>query len=75
MPDCFREIRSIAVTHPESHGNFPSGITIKRVDYASHSDLVDAFKDQDALVITLTPDTPREQQTKFTKAAAEAGVP
>ncbi|KAI9787834.1 MAG: hypothetical protein M1816_007401 [Peltula sp. TS41687] len=63
-----------ALSRPESTGEFPSDVTVKKVDYGSHSALVEALKGQDALIITLAIGTPPDQQTKLIEAAAEAGV-
>lgn len=53
---------------------FPEGVTTKVIDYDRPETLVEALKGQDALVITLSGQTPSEIETKLIHAAGEAGV-
>jgi NmrA-like family len=64
-----------AITRADSEGSVPASVVAKKVDYSSHSSLVEALKGQDALIITLSVMAPRDQQSKLIEAAAEAGVP
>lgn len=65
--------RSIVLTRQDSKRDspFPSGATVKPVDYASSSSLVDALKDVDVVIATLTDPN---AQISLVKAAKEAGV-
>ncbi len=47
----------------------------KRVDYSNQSSIVEALRDQDALIITLAVTAPDDQESKLIHAAAEANVP
>ncbi|KAF4618135.1 hypothetical protein G7Y89_g14973 [Cudoniella acicularis] len=62
------------LTRPESTSVFPTGITIKNIDYSSHSSLVSALHGQDALIITMAVAAPPDQEASLITAAAEAGV-
>ena len=54
--------------------NFP-GVITKKVDYSKPGTLIDALTGQDALVITLSGITPKENEMALLHAAGEAGVP
>jgi hypothetical protein len=65
-----------AITRPNSTSKLPDGLhDVKKVDQSSHSELVEAFKGQEVLIITLGVTAERDQATKFVDAAIEAGVP
>jgi len=63
-----------SITRPDSTTPLPEGVIVKKVDYNSHSSLVEALKGQDALVITLSPFAPPDTQPKLFQAAVEANV-
>lgn len=53
----------------------PNGAKVAIVDYDKPDTVVDALKDQDALIITLSFWAPRDAQDKLIQAAADAAVP
>jgi len=64
-----------AITRSDSSSTLPNGLhDIKKVDYNSHSSLVDALKGQDVLIISMNVTAPKDSQTKLIDAAVEAGV-
>jgi len=64
-----------AITRPDSTSKMPAGLhSVKKVDYNSHSSLVEALRGQDVLIITLPVMTPKDTQTNLIDAAVEAGV-
>jgi hypothetical protein len=63
------------ITRTDSQATFSDGVQIARVDYDNPRTLVDAMKDQQALIITMSPTAPKDTQIKLVEAAAEAGVP
>lgn len=64
-----------AISRAESSAKLPEGIEVKHVDYNNKSNLVEALKGQDALIITMAVTAPKDQEVKLLEAAAEAGVP
>lgn len=64
-----------AITRTDSTNTFPSGVVIKKVDYADQTSLVSALQGQDALIITMSVFAPPDTQTKLIEAAAAAKVP
>ena len=52
----------------------PAGVVIQKIDYDDPSSLTSALRGQDALIITMAPFAPPEQQSLLISAAAEAGV-
>ncbi|KAH8666472.1 CipA protein [Xylariales sp. PMI_506] len=64
-----------AITRTDSTAVIPEGVQVAKVDYNKPATLVDALRGQEALVITMSPRAPRDQQSKLIDAAAEAGVP
>jgi saccharopine dehydrogenase-like NADP-dependent oxidoreductase len=65
-----------AITRPDSTSQLPNGLhDVKKVDQKNHSELVEAFRGQDVLAITLGVTADRGQANKFVDAAIEAGVP
>lgn len=56
-----------------SSAAFPTGTTVKKVDYEDEAALVEAFTGQDAVISTLTAQFVASQ-TKLIDAAAKAGV-
>jgi len=63
-----------AITREESKAEMPSGVTVKKVNYADPSTLVEAMRGNDALIITLAGNA-LDQEQKLIDAAGEAGVP
>ena len=64
-----------AITRVESKSNIPQGVhDIKRVDYASHSSLVEALSGQEALIIIMDRVAAPTVQTQLIHAAKDAGV-
>ncbi|KAI1608992.1 hypothetical protein EDD37DRAFT_653147 [Exophiala viscosa] len=60
----------------DSQSTFPDSVTIHKIDYDKPEPLVEAFRGQDALVITLSGQSPIQQiEEKLVRAAAEAEVP
>ncbi|KAI1630687.1 CipA protein [Biscogniauxia mediterranea] len=64
-----------AITRADSKAIIPNGVKSAKVDYEDHSSLVNGLRGQDALVITMSVNAPKETQSKLVKAAAEANVP
>lgn len=64
-----------AVSRTESTAKFEEGVKTVHVDYEKPETIVEAFKGQDVLIVTLNVTAPRDTQAKLIKAAAEAGVP
>ena len=50
-------------------------MAVKRIDYNTPETLVEALRDQDALVTTLSGHAGTETEMQLIKAAGEAGVP
>ena len=64
-----------AITRPDSSNKIPNGVhSINKADYEDHSQLVEALKGQEVLLITMSIFAPPESQFKLIDAAAEAGV-
>jgi hypothetical protein len=63
-----------ALTRAESSAPIPNGLQVRKIDYSNHTSIVDALKGQDALIITMSPMAPKDQQEKLISAAAEAKV-
>lgn len=63
-----------AITRVDSQNKFPKGVISKNVDYNKPETLVEALRGQDALVITLSGQTPKETEMQLINAAGEAGV-
>jgi hypothetical protein len=64
-----------ALTRNSSATNIPEGVTPAQVDYNDQASLVAALKNQQFLIITLAPSSPKDTHSKLVRAAAEAGVP
>ena len=64
-----------AITRAGGQSNLPEGLNAKEVDYSKPETLVEALKDQDALVITLSGYAPKDTETQLVRAAGAAGVP
>lgn len=65
-----------AITRPDSQSKLPNGVEVKEVDYNKPETLVEALRDQEALVITISGHAPlQETEEKLVRAAGEAGVP
>ncbi|KAI0129652.1 CipA protein [Xylariales sp. AK1849] len=64
-----------AITRIDSDSAIPEGVKVAKVNYDDHSTLVDALKGQEVLIITMSVQAPKDQQSKLVEAAAEAGVP
>lgn len=64
-----------AITRANSNAQIPKGVhDIKKVDYESHSSLVEALKGQDPLIITMQAVAGPTAQTQLINAAKDAGV-
>lgn len=63
-----------ALTRSDSKNPIPSSVTVKHINYAEPSTLVDALRGQDALIITLSV-LATDEADRLIKAAAEAEVP
>lgn len=64
-----------AISRADSKADIPKGVDdIKKVDYESHSSLVEALKGQDALIITMNVFAGPAAQTKLVDAAKDAGI-
>ncbi|MCJ1472885.1 hypothetical protein MMC13_001534 [Lambiella insularis] len=64
-----------AITRTDSFNKVPVGIHgVKKVDYSDTSSLVDALKGQEALIITMAREAPKETHLRLIDAAVEAGV-
>lgn len=63
-----------ALTRANSQGKLPEGVISKKVDYNKPETLVEALRGQDALVITLSAQSPKETEMQLINAAGEAGV-
>jgi len=64
-------------TRDASKGSFPAGVKVVQIDYSSHESLVDAFKGQDAVVVTIGNHNPallEQIQMAVVDAAVAAGV-
>ncbi|KAL8703224.1 MAG: hypothetical protein Q9201_003582 [Fulgogasparrea decipioides] len=66
-----------AIARPSSTSTLPEGINIVRVDYSGDDDtaLVEAFRGQQVLIITMSVAAPSGTISKLVRAAAKAGVP
>lgn len=62
-----------AITRDNSKTKLPEGVIVKKVDYDNPQTLVEALKEQDALVITLGA-YGLDAEKQLITAAAEAGV-
>ncbi|KAK0266013.1 hypothetical protein LTS00_017968, partial [Friedmanniomyces endolithicus] len=64
-----------AITRPESTSKLPDGLhDVKNLEYTEHASLVEAFKFQDIVLITMNVLAPNNSQEKLIDAAIEAGV-
>ncbi|EEA23352.1 hypothetical protein TMatcc_002211 [Talaromyces marneffei ATCC 18224] len=63
-----------AVTRAGSTNPIPAGVTVKHINYAEPSTLVDALRGQDALIFSLSV-LATDEADRLIKAAAEAEVP
>ncbi|KAJ5279291.1 NAD(P)-binding protein [Penicillium angulare] len=66
-----------AITRPGSSSKLPDGLKIVKVDYNDDDDteLVEALRGQQALIITMSLAAPPDTISKLSKAAAKAGIP
>lgn len=64
-----------AITRTDSQSTLPEGVAVKNVDYSKPETLVEALRGQDALIVTLGGQTPKDTDSALIKAAGEAGVP
>lgn len=62
------------ITRTESKAVMPAGVKVVRVNYDDHSSLVEALRDQEVLIITMSVHAPPDSQIKLIDAAGEAGV-
>ncbi|KAL4907847.1 hypothetical protein BDW74DRAFT_175633 [Aspergillus multicolor] len=63
-----------ALSRKDSTNNLPSGVKVAYIDYNNPRALTTALKDQDFLIITLSPTAPKDTHSKLVQAAAKAGV-
>lgn len=63
-----------ALTRPDSKNTLPKGVLTTQIDYSNTESLVNALRGQDALVITMSTQAPKDQEMALIKAAGEAGV-
>jgi len=68
-----KQVTAITRTESTSSTTFPSGVTVKQTDF-SHDSLVEALKDHQILIITLSVFAPRDLQSRLITAASAAGV-
>ncbi|KAL4939110.1 hypothetical protein BDV06DRAFT_42136 [Aspergillus oleicola] len=64
-----------ALSRANSSNKLPSGVHIATVDYNDESTLISALRDQQFLIITLSPTAPKETHSNLVTAASKAGVP
>ncbi|KAG6995601.1 hypothetical protein G7Y79_00044g080720 [Physcia stellaris] len=66
-----------AITRSSSTNKLPEGVEIARVNYDGDddADLVEALKEQQVLIITMSVTAPKDTISKLVRAAAKAGVP
>ena len=64
-----------AITRADSESKLPEGVIVKKVDYNKPDTLVEAFRGQDALIITLSGGAPQGTEVALINAAGEACVP
>ncbi|KAM0229958.1 hypothetical protein ACHAP5_011502 [Fusarium lateritium] len=69
-----RKHQITALTRKASTNNIPEGVIPAPVDYNDQVSLVAALKNQQFLIITLAPSSPKDTHSKLVRAAAEAGV-
>ncbi|KAJ8111274.1 hypothetical protein OPT61_g6098 [Boeremia exigua] len=64
------------LTRPDSSATFPSSpnIRVVQVDYASEPDMVNALRNHDFLIITLSTSAPPTLHAQIVAAAAQAGI-
>ncbi|RDW87003.1 aromatic alcohol reductase [Aspergillus mulundensis] len=63
-----------ALTRKNSTNKLPPGVLIAPIDYNKPSTLTTALQNQDILIITLSPTTPKDTHAKLVQAAAHAGI-
>ncbi|KAH7118816.1 hypothetical protein B0J11DRAFT_77551 [Dendryphion nanum] len=63
-----------ALTRAESQTQLPTGVLTKTIDYTKPETIVSALQGQEALIITLGVQAPKDTEEKLIRAAAEAGV-
>ena len=63
-----------AITRIDSKSELPEGVKVAKVNYDDHNSLVEAFKGQEVLIISLSVMAPRGSQATLIETAAEAGV-
>lgn len=66
-----------AITRPESSSRVPEGVKVARVDYTNDDDdagLVEVLQGQEALIVTMSLQAPRDTVAKLMRAADRAGV-
>ncbi|SLM34936.1 NmrA-like domain [Lasallia pustulata] len=66
-----------AIARPSSTSKLPEGVQVARVDYSGDDDvaLVEALRQQQVLIITMSRAAPSDTISKLVRAAAKAGVP
>ncbi|KAL3447652.1 NAD(P)-binding protein [Aspergillus insuetus] len=63
-----------ALSRAGSTNTLPTGVQVATVDYNDESTLVAALRDQDFLIITMSPTAPRDTHSKLVQAASKAGI-
>jgi hypothetical protein len=65
------------LTRPESTATFPSSpnVEVKSVSYDDENNLIDALRNHDFLIITLSAQSPPSTHSLIVSAAAKAGIP
>ncbi|KFY28138.1 hypothetical protein V491_00615 [Pseudogymnoascus sp. VKM F-3775] len=64
-----------ALSRKGSGNKLPEGVLVATVDYDDEATIVEALKDQQFFIITMSPMAPRDTHSKLVQAAAKAGVP
>jgi uncharacterized protein YbjT (DUF2867 family) len=63
-----------ALSRVGSTNTLPAGVQIATVDYADENTLIAALREQDFLIITMSPTAPRDTHSKLVQAASKAGI-
>ncbi|KAK1147891.1 hypothetical protein N8T08_000406 [Aspergillus melleus] len=64
-----------ALSRKDSPNKLPAGVLVAPVNYDDQASIAAALKDQQFLIITMSPIAPRDAHSKLVQAAATAGVP
>ncbi|KAL3483361.1 putative isoflavone reductase family protein [Aspergillus germanicus] len=63
-----------ALSRAGSTNTLPAGVQTVTVDYADENTLIAALRNQDFLIITMSPTAPRDTHSKLVQAASKAGI-